>query len=61
MINMPIFISTNIVATATYKVPDYLQCYSAANTVSMYRTGYPKQNYTIITVKDDQSSSLLLS
>ena len=49
---MPIFISTNIVAEATYKVLDYLQHYSAANTVSMYRTGCPKQNYTIITVED---------
>ena len=29
---MPIFISINIVADATYKVLDYLQHYSAANT-----------------------------
>ena len=53
MINMPIFISNNIVAEATYEVLDYLQHYSAANTVSMHRTGCPKQNYTIITVEDD--------
>ena len=52
MRNTPIFISINIVADATYKVPDYLQCYSAANTVSMYRTSSPKQNYTIITAED---------
>ena len=52
MRNMPSFISTNIVAEATNKVPDYLQCYSATNTVSMYRTGCPKQNYTITTVED---------
>ena len=45
--------STNIVAKATYKVLDYLQCYSAANTVLMYRSGCPKQYYTIITVEDD--------
>ena len=50
---MPIFISTNIVAKATYKVLDYLQCYSAANTVSMYRTTCLKQNYTIITIEED--------
>ena len=49
---MPIFISIYIVADATNTVPDYLQCYSAANTVSMYRTGFPKQNYTNITVED---------
>ena len=49
---MPIFISIIIVADATYKAPDYLQCYSTANTVSMYRTGCPKQNYTIIAVED---------
>ena len=53
MINMPIFTSTNIVAKATYKVPDYMQCYSTANTVPMYRTGCAKQCYTIITVEDD--------
>ena len=52
MRNMPIFISINIVADTTYKVLDYLPCNSAANTVSMYRTGCPKQNYTIITVED---------
>ena len=52
MRNMPIFISINTVADATDKVPDYLQCYSAANTVSMYRTSYPKQNHTIITAED---------
>ena len=52
MRNTPIFISTNIVAEVTYKILDYLQCYSAANTVSMYRTSCPKQNYTIITVED---------
>ena len=49
---MPIFMSINIVADATYNVLDYLQYYSAANTVSMYRTGCQKQNYTIITVED---------
>ena len=52
MRNTPIFISINIVADAAYKVLDYLQCYSAANTMSMYGTGSPKQNYTIITVED---------
>ena len=52
MRNMTIFISTNVVAKATDKVSHYLQHYSAANTVSMYRTGCPKQNYTIITVED---------
>ena len=50
---MPIFISTNIIAEATYKVPDYLQCYSTANTVSMYRTSCLKHNYSIITMEDD--------
>ena len=50
---MPIFTSTNIVAKATYKVLDYMQCYSTVNTVSMYRTGCPKQYYTTITVEDD--------
>ena len=53
MIKMPIVTSTNIVAEATYKVPDYMQCYSAANTVSMYKTSCPKQYYTIINVEDD--------
>ena len=52
MRNTPIFTSINIVADTTYKGLDYLQCYSTANTVSMYRTGCPKQNYTIITVED---------
>ena len=52
MRNRPIFISTNIVAKATYKVLDYSQHYSAANTVSMYRTSCPKQYYTMITVED---------
>ena len=52
MRNTPIFISINIVVDATYKVLDYLQCYSAANTVSMYRTSCPKHNYTIITVEN---------
>ena len=53
MINTPIFTSTNIVAEATHKVPDYMQCNSTANTASMYRTSCPKQYYTIITVEDD--------
>ena len=53
MRNTPIFISINIVADTTYKALDYLQCYSAANTESMYRTSCPEQNYTIITVEDD--------
>ena len=61
MINMPNLISTNIAGKATYKVLNYLQHYSTANTVSMCRTGCPKQNYTIITVEDSQSSSFLLS
>ena len=52
MRNMTIFMSTNIVAEATYKVLDYLQCYSAANTGSMYKTSCPKQNYTISTFED---------
>ena len=50
---MQIFTLTNIVAKAIYKVLDYMQCYSAVNTVSMYRAGCPKQYYTIITVEDD--------
>ena len=49
---MPILRSINVVADATYKVPDYLQHYSSANTMSMYRTGCPKHNYTMITVED---------
>ena len=53
MRNMPIFISIIIVADATYKVLDYLQHYSAANTVLMHRISCPKQNYTIITVEED--------
>ena len=52
MIYVTYFTSTNIVSKATYKVLDYLQPYSAANTVSMYRTSCPKQHYTIITVED---------
>ena len=42
---MPIFIPINIVADATYKVPGYLQCYSAANTEQC--TGPVVQNRTI--------------
>ena len=61
MRNIPVFRLINIVVTTTDKIFElFVKCYSSADTMQMYRTGYPKHNYTIITVEDSSSSSLLL-
>ena len=58
---MPVFRLINIVVNATDNIFElFVNHYSSVDTMQMYRTSCPKHNFTIITVEESSSSSLLL-